>query len=239
MPDGHPIRAISILAERSCLTVTGAVVPRPIRHLVALVLAGLVLAASAVPVLAADEPVLTGTVLDASGAPFPVEQARMTMTGPDGGGMHAAPLEIAPDGSFEVALQPWGSATSPAEVTISITGVVAESIANADGCTDDYAPVAKATFDVALESGGEPEPVAIVALPSIVGTVCGAAATSAPTLPPSAVSPVTPAPSAAPAAAPVADSGETTSWLPILLLAVVGLALALGAWRVLSGRSRA
>jgi hypothetical protein len=161
------------------------------------------------------------------------------MTGPDGGGMHAAPLEIAPDGTFEVVLQPWGSAASPAEVTISVTGVVAESIANADGCTDHYAPVAEASFDVALEGGGEPEPIAIVAQPSIVGTVCGAAATSAPTLPPSAVSPVTPAPSALPAVAPVADSGEAMPWLPIVLLAVVGLALALGAWRVLSGRTRA
>jgi hypothetical protein len=216
-------------------------VPRPLRRLVALVLAGLVLAATAVPVLAADEPVLTGTVLDASGAPFPVEQARMTMTGPDGGGMHAAPLEIAADGSFEVALQPWGSTATPAEVTISVTGIVAESIANADGCTDDYAPVAEASFDLALEGGGEPDPVAIVAQPAIVGTVCGAAATSAPTLPPSAVSPVTPPPSAAPAAAPapVVETSEAMPWPLILLLGVVALALALGAWRVLSGRSRA
>ncbi len=211
--------------------------PRSIRHLLAVTVASVALAASAVPAFAADEPVLTGTVVDASGAPFDVEEARMTMTGPDGGGLHAAQVEIAPDGSFQVGLMPWGTAEAPAEVTLTFTGAVNESITNADGCTDDYAPVAEATFDVALESGGEPEPVAVVAELRIVGTVCGATVTAGRTLPPSAVSPETAPPSAVPTT-PVATTDEAP-WVPMLLVAVLALAAVLGAWRLVAGRSRA
>ncbi len=212
--------------------------PRSIRRFLAVSLAVGALALGAAPVFAVDEPVLSGTVVDDAGAPFAVEQARMTMTGPDGGGLHAAQIEVAADGSFDVALLPWGTAEAPAQVTVSITGAVSEAVTNADGCTDQYAPVAEATFDVTLESGGEPEPVVLVAEPQIVATVCGAGATPVVTLPPSVVSPVTPAPSAAPVA-PVADSGDSTPWLPLLVLAVVAVALALGAWRLVAGRARA
>lgn len=210
--------------------------PRSFRHLLAVTLASAALSVAAVPALAADEPVLTGTVLDANGAPFPVEEARMTMTGPDGAGIHAAQIEVGADGTFEVALMPWGTTEAPAEVTIAITGAGTESVPNDVGCTDEVAQVAEATVDVTLEDGGEPEPIQIVAESRIVGTVCGAQATPRTTLPPSAVSPVTPAPSAAPAA-PIADPEGGVPWLPLIVLAVVTLAALLGGWRVLAGRS--
>ena len=212
--------------------------PRSIRHLLVTLLGGSLLLLSATPVLAVDEPVLRGTILDADGSPFEVEQARMTMTGPDGAGMHAAQIEVGLDGTFEVALMPWGTTEAPAAVAIAVTGAVTEQVPNADGCVDDYAPVAEATFDVALESGGEPDAVAVVAEPRIVGTVCGTTVTGAPTLPPSAVSPETPAPSIAPAV-PVVDTGDQTPWLPIVLVAVLAVAALLGAWRLLAGRSGA
>ncbi len=242
MPDGHPVRVIHILAERSCtaVTVTGGLVPRSLRHLLAVAVAILALSTAAVPAFAADEPVLTGTIVKADGTPFPIEVARMTMTGPDGGGIHAEVIEPGVDGSFEVVLMPWGTAEAPAEVRITVTGAGTESVPNAAGCVDEVAHVADATFEVALQDGGEPQPVQVVAEAQIVGTVCGAQATPGTTLPPSGVSPVTPAPSAAPAApvAPIADTEGSPPWLPLLLLAVVAVAAILGAWRVLAGRTR-
>ena len=212
--------------------------PRSIRHLLAAALAVTALAVAAVPAFAVDEPVLSGTVVDGAGQPFTVEEARMTMTGPDGGGLHAAQLEVAADGSFDVVLMPWGTTESPAEVTLTITGAVTEVVTNADGCNDSYAPVAESTFDVALESGGEPDPVALVAEPQLVGTVCGVGATPVVTLPPTVVTPDSPAPSLAPVA-PIAEGGDSTPWLPLLILAVVVVATALGGWRLLASRSRA
>src|SRR5215207_7868437 len=88
----------------------GGLVPRSFRHLLAIALATVALSVAAVPVLAADEPVLTGTVLAADGTPFPIEEARLTMTGPDGAGIHAAQIQAGADGAFEVVLMPWGTA---------------------------------------------------------------------------------------------------------------------------------
>jgi hypothetical protein len=198
-------------------------VPRSIRHLVAIALAATAMSVMVVPVLAADAPVLTGTVVDANGEPFPVENGLLEMTAPDGGGIHAA------------------------EVTITITGVVAETTEDVAGCTNQFAPVAVTTFPIALESGGEPEPVRLVAEEQLIGTVCGAGGSAGPTLPPSEVDPVTPVPSEAPAIAqpvtpapshpllvlepvtPAVDSGVS----PVLLGAVAAGAIALivaGAW---------
>ena len=113
----------------------------------------------------------------------------------------------------------------------------------------------EATFPVALESGGEPDPIALVAEEQLIGTVCGAGGSADSTLPPSEVDPATPAPSEPPAVAepvtpapsrpllvlepvtPVEDNG-----VPPVLLAAVAVAaiavIALGAWRGLR-RSRA
>jgi hypothetical protein len=229
-------------------------VPRSIRHLIAVAVATMAVSVSVVPALAADAPVLTGTVVDANGEPFPVENGLLEMTAPDGGGIHAAQVSVGGDGSFEVEVMPWGTDANPAEVTITITGVVAESVEDAAGCTNQFAPVAEATFPVAFESG-EPEPVALVADEQLIGTVCGAGGSAGPTLPPSEVDPVTPVPSEPPAVvapatpaashpllvlepvAPVVDSGVS----PLLLGAIVAGAIALivvGAWFGLR-RSRA
>jgi hypothetical protein len=231
------------------------VVPSP-RRLVATVIALLALAVSAVPTFAADEPVLTGTVVDAAGQPFPVENGRMMITAPDGGGIHGAQVSVGGDGSFEVALMPWGTDATPAEVTITITGVVSETVVNDAGCTDQFAPVAEATFDVALESGGEPEPVALVAEQQLIGTVCGAGGTPVVTLPPSEVEPPTQAPTEPPAvvepvtpapSAPLAvlepvtptDDSATPPWLLMGAAGGIMVVLVLAGWRLLAGRSKA
>ena len=93
-----------------------------------------------------------GTVLDADGEPFPVENGTLNMTAPDGGGIYGAQVSVGGDGSFEVEVMPWGTDATPAEVTISITGVVGDTQVTATGCTDQFAPVAESTFQVALES---------------------------------------------------------------------------------------
>jgi hypothetical protein len=230
-------------------------VPRSIRHLLAAALAVAAISMTVLPAFAADQPILTGTVLDAAGQPFPVEDGTLTMTAPDGGGIYGTQVSVGGDGSFEVEVMPWGTEGNPAEVTITITGVVAETVETPAGCTDQFAPVAEATFSVALESGG-PEPVVLVAEEQLIGTVCGEGSSPGTTLPPSEVQPseappseapavvvpVTPAPSQAPAVvepvAPAADSGVPV-WL-VGLIATLAIALiALGAWRALSRPSRA
>ena len=102
--------------------------PRSIRHILAVAFAVTALSISVVPVLAADAPVLTGTVVDANGDPFPVENGLLEMSAPDGGGIHAAQVSVGGDGSFEVEVMPWGTEGNPAEVTITITGAVAETV---------------------------------------------------------------------------------------------------------------
>jgi hypothetical protein len=230
-------------------------VPRSIRHLVAIALAATAMSVMVVPVFAADAPVLTGTVVDANGEPFPVENGLLEMTAPDGGGIHAAQVSVGGDGSFEVEVMPWGTDANPAEVTITITGVVAETTEDAAGCTNQFAPVAEATFPIALESGGEPEPVVLVADEQLIGTVCGAGGSAGPTLPPSEVDPVTPVPSEVPAVVepvtpapshpllvlepvtPTADSGVSPMLLGAVAVGAIAV-IALGAWFGLR-RSRA
>jgi hypothetical protein len=230
-------------------------VPRSIRHLIAIALAAAAMSITVVPALAADTPVLTGVVVDANGAPFPVENGLLEMTAPDGGGIHAAQISVGGDGSFEVEVMPWGTDANPAEVTITITGVVAQSSEDAAGCTNQFAPVAVATFPVALESGGEPEPVALVAEEQLIGTVCGAGGSAGPTLPPSEVDPVTPAPNEPPAVVepvspapshpllvlepvtPVDDSGVSPFLIGAIAVGAIAL-IAVGAWMGLR-RSRA
>jgi hypothetical protein len=231
-------------------------VPRSIRHLLAAALAIAAISVSALPAFAADQPILTGTVLDAAGEPFPVENGTLTMTAPDGGGIYGTQVSVGGDGSFEVEVMPWGTDATPAEVTISITGVVGDTEVNATGCTDQFAPVAESTFQVALESNGESEPLVVVAEERLIGTVCGEGSSPGITLPPSevqpseapeseapaVVAPVTPAPTQAPAVvepvAPAADSGAPV-WLVAMLAAGAVAVIALGAWRGLSRRSRA
>jgi hypothetical protein len=229
-------------------------VPRSLRHIAATALATAVVTLCAVPALAADQPVLAGTVVDANGDPFPVENGLLEMTAPDGGGIHAAQVSVGGDGSFEVEVMPWGTDDNPAEVTITITGVVASTVETAAGCTDQLAPVAESTFAVALANGGQPEPVELVAEERLIGSLCGEGSSSEATLPPSEVDPASPVPSEppaivepetpAPSEAPVAIPAEPTSdggVSPALLGAVaVGavVLVALGAWFGLR-RSRA
>jgi hypothetical protein len=230
-------------------------VPRSIRHFLAIAFAATAVSVAAVPAFAADAPVLTGTVVDANGEPFPVESGLLEMTAPDGGGIHAAQVSVGGDGSFEVEVMPWGSEANPAEVTITITGVVADTTVDAAGCTNQFAPVAEATFPVALESGGEPEPVALVAQEQLIGSVCGAGGSAGPILPPSEVDPVTPVPSEPPAVVaplspapsqpllvlepvtPVDDGGVPPTILAAVAVAAIAV-IVLGAWRGLR-RSRA
>jgi hypothetical protein len=84
------------------------------------------------------------------------------MTAPDGGGIYGAQVSVGGDGSFEVESCRGARDAIPAEVTISITGVVGDTQVTATGCTDQFAPVAESTFQVALESSA-PEPVVLVA----------------------------------------------------------------------------
>jgi hypothetical protein len=128
-------------------------------------------------------PVLRGTVVGPDGAPFIVSEARVTMTAPAGGGAIARPFDVAGDGSFEVALAPWGTPDDPAQVRIVVTGAATEFEIDDDGCVTHSGPRAEDTFDVALEGDGEPEPVALVARIVVIAEICGEVSTAKPTLP--------------------------------------------------------
>jgi hypothetical protein len=159
-----------------------------VRHSVHRVLAAaaaiLLLAAASGTALAADEPVLHGVVLGEDGKPFTVEVVRLTLSAPGDGGVIATKFEVADDGSFEVALMPWGTIAAPAEVRVTVTGVVTTVVLADDGCSQQYAPVAESTFPVALEGGAEPAPIQLVARERLVDTVCGGLETPTITLPP-------------------------------------------------------
>jgi hypothetical protein len=210
-----------------------------IRRPAAFAIAIVALALSAVPALAADEPVLSGTILDASGQPFEVVDADMTMSAPDGGGIHGAPMVIADDGSFEVGLMPWGTADNPALVEIVVTGVQFEAPGTEEGCLDQVVPTVDVTLEVALESGGEPAPVALVAENEVVSTVCGATGTSAPTLPPSNVDPTAAPAFTSPPAAPAASESGGIPLAAIGLLALVAIAVTGALVWGMRGRARA
>jgi hypothetical protein len=164
-------------------------VPRSALRIVASAAAIVLLALAALPVMAAGEPVLRGRILDADGNPFPVESARMTLIAPDGGGSVASKFEVAEDGSFEVALMPWGSVQAPAQVRIDVTGAVTSVVVDDEGCSEQFAPLVQAVFPVALESGSDPEPVELIGREVPVGTVCGNVAAPGTTLPPTDVNP--------------------------------------------------
>ena len=128
--------------------------PRSIRHLLAASLAVAAISVTVLPAFAADQPILSGTVLDAAGEPFPVENGTLTMTAPDGGGIYGAQVSVGGDGSFEVEVMPWGTDAIPAEVTISITGVVGDTQVTATGCTDQFAPVTHQQMGEVMEALG-------------------------------------------------------------------------------------
>ena len=56
--------------------------PRSIRHLVAIALAATAVSVAVVPLVAADAPILTGTVVDSNGEPFPVENGLLETSTP-------------------------------------------------------------------------------------------------------------------------------------------------------------
>lgn len=210
-----------------------------IRRPAAFAIAIAALAVGAIPALAADEPVLIGTILDGSGQPIEIVDADMTMTAPDGGGIHGAPMVIAEDGSFEVGLMPWGTADNPALVEIVVTGVQFEAPGIEAGCVDQVVPTVDVTLEVALESGGEPAPVALVAENQVVSTVCGATGTAAPTLPPSNVDPTAAPALTSPPAAPAASASGEIPLAAVGLLALVAVAVAGALAWGMRGRSRA
>jgi hypothetical protein len=191
----------------------------------ALAVAAAALLLSAVPALAADEPVLTGTILDASGQPIEIVDADMTMTAPDGGGIHGAPMVIAADGSFEVGLMPWGTADNPARVEIVATGVQFEAPGAEEGCLDQVVPTVDVALEVALESGGEPVPVELVAEPQVVSTVCGAIGGGTRTLPPSNVDPTAAPIVTSPPAAPAASGASEADGVPAAAVALLAVAV--------------
>jgi hypothetical protein len=77
MPHGHPLATFDTAESTSVTSVLpeGPCLVRSVTCLAA-ALAVAAISVTVLPAFAADQPILTGTVLDAAGQPFPVETGR-------------------------------------------------------------------------------------------------------------------------------------------------------------------
>jgi hypothetical protein len=181
-----------------------------------------------------DAPVLTGSVVDASGAPVPIAAAWLAMSRSDGA-RWVGRIEPTAGGQFAARLHPWGSDDDPAEVELRVVGVASGSRTAGD-CTYTTGEVGSLAIEVALGEGFDPDPVTIVTTTGDLSSVCGASATPSPGTGSGTVS--VPAPSDRPAltlpptdAAAVLAQRAGTPLLPALVAVLGALALVLG-WAV-------
>ncbi|MFL5778058.1 MAG: hypothetical protein ACJ761_03845 [Chloroflexota bacterium] len=141
------------------------------------------------------DPVLHGTIVDQHGDAFTVLKGAVSQVPPGGGDPFEFPLKVASDGSFDVTLKAIGTEDAPSRVEVTAWGAVTRTAPGDDpACTDQFGPLATATYDLALADGKDPEAVRIEAVEILVGTVCSdvgtprpsatARATPKPTLPP-------------------------------------------------------
>jgi hypothetical protein len=132
--------------------------------------------------LAADPTVpLTGTLVDGAGKALGgIELVLTEELAPDGGNaaFHAT---TAADGSFSVALYPWGTTETPATLSI-VTGPEQELTVIGEECSQTWSVTAAASHELAL-GDAEPaplEPLGVTATTALIGEVCAVAATPRP-----------------------------------------------------------
>jgi hypothetical protein len=118
---------------------------------------------------------LSGSLVDAAGAPIARVPLRIAEELPPDGGAAAFPVTTAADGSFSLDVYAWGTAEAPANLSISTAeGTELEVIS--DTCSQTWSVVVDDDRAVTL-ADGPGEPVLVTAATSLLGEVCGTTAT--------------------------------------------------------------
>ena len=181
--------------------------------------------------LAVDPPArvaIAGTLADGHGAALAGIDLVISEELPPDGGLAGFQTTTGADGSFAVAVEPWGTANAPATLTIkaapdATTTVVGES------CSRTWSVTVADTRQVALaDAGAPPEPIALSAATELVGEVCGATGTPHPTPAPNSGSHTRANPTPPPTDAdPTLGDREERPASALLVGFVVGLAAAI------------
>jgi hypothetical protein len=181
--------------------------------------------------LAVDPPAkvdIAGTLADGHGAALAGIDLIVSEELPPDGGLAGFQATSGPDGSFAVAVEPWGTADAPATLTIK---AAPDSTITAVGesCSQTWSVTLAETRQVALsEAAVPPEPIALVARTELVGEVCGATGTPRPTPAPNSGSHTQANPTPPPTDAnPTLGDREERPATALLVGFVVGLAAAL------------
>ena len=131
-------------------------------------------------VLAADPATvdLTGTVIDAAGAPLAGVHLVISEELPPDGGLAAYQVTTAADGSFGIDIHAWGTADVPASLTIK-TPADETVVVLGEKCSQTWGIAVAASEQVAL-ADAPPDPLTLTAATTLLGEVCGTTATPPP-----------------------------------------------------------
>ena len=134
-------------------------------------------------VLAVDPPAtvpLSGSLADEHGAALAGVHLVISEEQPPDGGLAGSSVTTAADGSFTASIYPWGTAETPATLTIK-TSPGEEIQRIGENCSQTIGVVVADTRPLTLEGATEPPAaVQLVATTTLLGEVCGTTATPRP-----------------------------------------------------------
>ena len=123
-------------------------------------------------------PVVRGTVLDETGAPFAVEVGRLHQSRLDGA-TYTTDFTVDEDGAFQVPVHAWGTDLDPTTLVVHVRGEITRTVVEGD-CFSNYARMTDTAITVALADGQAPPDLEMVAWEQEVSGGCGATGTPAP-----------------------------------------------------------
>jgi hypothetical protein len=144
--------------------------------------------------LAVDSPTtvaLSGSLRDAAGSPLAGIHLVVAEEQSADGGLAGYEVVTARDGTFRLDVQPWGTAATPARITIRTSPDSTMQVLAAR-CSRTVGVSLAETRDVTLEEpGAHPAVLDLVATTTVLGEVCATLATAKPDAvqPPAAVTP--------------------------------------------------
>ncbi|HEX6867288.1 MAG TPA: hypothetical protein VF119_00715 [Candidatus Limnocylindrales bacterium] len=123
-------------------------------------------------------PVLHGTVLDETGAPFAVEVGHMRQSRLDGA-TYTAEFTVDDSGAFEIPVHAWGTENDPSTIVIHVRGEITRTVVEGD-CFSNFARMTDTAITVALADGQVLPDLEMVAWEQEVSGGCGATGTPVP-----------------------------------------------------------
>jgi hypothetical protein len=171
---------------------------------------------------------IAGTLADGHGAALRGIDLIVSEELPPDGGLAGFQTTTGADGSFSVAVEPWGTANAPATLTIKAAPDTTLTVVG-ESCSQTWSVTLADTRQVALaDAAAPPDPIALVAATALVGEVCGATGTPRPTPAPNSGSHSQANPTPPPTDAnPTLGDREERPATALLVGFVVGLAAAL------------